>query len=319
MTRTKSPFVLDAVEEFLRTKEAREPKTYASYSSILLGSERGTKPSLGIPLASYFRNRRFATLTHDEVATWFAQRVRGGAQVTKHRISKSSRAFLRFARERRYTEHDLASAIAAYSAGGPRVDWLGWPEIHQLVGAIPEPRYRFAVSWLFWSGCRVGEACTARQQDVQLRHEVGFYEWSIPNSKTHIPRKVWLPDHLGNLLKTTRAQNSPRPDWPVLWDCAGIGFARIEDPSCPISPRTINGALERARDAINLAVNVTAHVAKHSYCTNWIHAYGNGELAMEKLSRQVGTSVAILRETYVHINVSEDDWADLRAFGDLSA
>src|ERR1700694_4360123 len=186
VTRTKSPFVLDAVEEFLRTKEAREPKTYASYSSILLGSERGTKPSLGIPLASYFRNRRFATLTHDEVATWFAQRVRGGAQVTKHRISKSSRAFLRFARERRYTEHDLASAIAAYSAGGPRVDWLGWPEIHQLVGGIPDPRYRFAVAWVFWSGCRVGEACTARQQDVQLRHEVGFYEWSIPHPETSL-------------------------------------------------------------------------------------------------------------------------------------
>ena len=35
-----SPFVVDAVEEFLRTKQAREPKTYAAYRGVLLGSER---------------------------------------------------------------------------------------------------------------------------------------------------------------------------------------------------------------------------------------------------------------------------------------
>jgi hypothetical protein len=77
--------------------------------------------------------------------------------------------------------------------------------------------------------------------------------------------------------------------------------------------------LERAREAISLPLGVTAPVAKHSYCTNWIAEYGNGELAMEKLSRQVGTSVAVLHETYVHITIDEDDWAQLKKFGDLSA
>jgi hypothetical protein len=36
---------------------------------------------------------------------------------------------------------------------------------------------------------------------------------------------------------------------------------------------------------------------------------GEGELAMEKLSRQVGTSVAVLRKTYVHIDIDDKDWA----------
>ena len=39
------------------------------------------------------------------------------------------------------------------------------------------------------------------------------------------------------------------------------------------------------------------------------------ELAIEKLSRQVGTSVAVLRETYVHIEISEADWEELNDFG----
>jgi hypothetical protein len=33
------------------------------------------------------------------------------------------------------------------------------------------------------------------------------------------------------------------------------------------------------------------------------------------LSRQVGTSVAVLRETYVHIDISDADWAHLNDFG----
>jgi hypothetical protein len=36
---------------------------------------------------------------------------------------------------------------------------------------------------------------------------------------------------------------------------------------------------------------------------------------MEKLSRQVGTSVAVLRSTYVHITLSAADWQHLKTMG----
>jgi integrase len=116
---------------------------------------------------------------------------------------------------------------------------------------------------------------------------MGFYQWTIPDSKTHTPRVVWLPPVLGEYIEQSRQANEPRPDWPVLWDCDGRGFARIENPAAPISPRTINNALERARDAINLPMKVTAHIAKHTYCTQWIGEHGDGETALKKLARQV--------------------------------
>lgn len=315
MGKHSSPYVLDTVEEFLRTKAARSAKTQSSYSAILLGSERGTKPTLGIPLASYFHNRRFNTLVEDEAAVWFAQRVKNGAQPTKHRISKGARAFFRFAQERGYTKVDLAGVIDAYAPGGPRVDWLEWDDIHSLLQAIPTYRYRMAVAWLFFTGCRVGEACAARQSDVHFRKETGLYEWKIDETKTNVPRAVWLPDYLAQFVETSRKESKPAPDWPVLWDCEGRGFARVEDPAAPISPRMINSELERARDSIGLTTRVTAHVAKHSYCTNWIRDQGSDEYAMEKLSRQVGTSVGVLRKTYVHISLSSADWAHLKAMG----
>lgn len=49
--------------------------------------------------------------------------------------------------------------------------------------------------------------------------------------------------------------------------------------------------------------------------TNWIRNYGSDELATEKLSRQVGTSVGVLRDTYVHISLTASDRAHLRGLG----
>jgi integrase len=314
---TTSPFVLDVVEEYLRLKAAREPKTYAAYSSVLRGSDRGTKPAFGTALAAYFQNRRFRTLRHDEVSAWFGQRVRGAGQTTKHRISKTARAFFRFSRERGYTDLDLASAIEPFRAGPSRIDWLGWPDIHKLVAAVPEPRYRIAVAWLFGTGARVGEATAALQRDVRWNEDLGVFAWTIPDSKTDAARTVWLSDYLTPYIEASRNANTPRADWPVLWDAHGRGFGRIEDPSSPISPRTINTALTRAGDAAGLPFNVTAHVARHSYATNWIREFGHDEFSIEKLSRQLGTSVANLRKTYIHLHLTDQDWKDVRGFGSL--
>lgn len=317
MSRARvSPFVVDAVDEFLRTKRAREPKTHAAHRGVLLGSERGTKRPLGTPLAPYFQNRRVHTLTRDEISGWFAQRVRGGAQDTKHRVSKNARAFLRFCREQGYTAHDLAGAIDSYRAGRGRVEWLEWDDVHRLIDAIPEFRLKIAAAWLFYTGCRVGEAMNAQQRDVRRIRERGLYQWSIPDTKTHIPRNVWLPDSLAYYVEQSRAMNNPRADWPLLWDCEGRGFSRVENPGAAVTAKTINAALDRAAARAGILVKVTAHTAKHTYCTNWITENGDSENSMERLSRQVGTSVAVLRHTYVHVQFTEADWEHIRTIGD---
>lgn len=249
------------------------------------------------------------------LASKTAQRVKGGAQDTKNRISKGARSFFTFAHDRGHTSENLGSVIERFKPGGPRVDWLEWPQIHKLIASIPEYRYRFAASWLFYTGCRVSEACAARQEDVQWRNEAGLYQWTIPDSKTHTPRSVWLPDALAEYVNASREQNKPNSAWPVLWDCSGRGYGRVEDPTAEISPKVINGALERACQAANLPVRVTAHIAKHSYCTSWVNGEGTGEYAMEKLSRQVGTSTNVLRRTYVHFKLDTADWTHIKNLG----
>jgi integrase len=313
--RATAPFVVDVVDEFLRTKEPKEPKTHASYFGVLRGTEHGTKPSLGTPLAAYFQNQRFDRISDDDVARWFAQRVRNAAQDTKSRMSKQAREFFTFAYERGYSSHNLGRAIETHKPGGPRVAWLEWPDVHRLLEAIPEFHLRMASAWLFYAGCRVGEAIRARQTDLMFRGVTGLYEWQILTTKTHVARSVWLPETLSGYIEASRSLNQPKPEWPVLWDCLGRGFGRVENPTAHISECTINSALRRACEEISLPINVTAHVARHTYCTNWINERGSDPFAMEKLSRQVGASVEVLRTTYVHFEFTEADWAAVRDFG----
>jgi hypothetical protein len=138
----------------------------------------------------------------------------------------------------------------------------------------------------------------------------------FPNTKTHTPRSVWSPDTLAHYVRTSRELNKPSASSPVLWDCSGRGFGRVEDPASPITPRVINSALTRGCGTANLPIRITAHIAKHSYCTNWVQEHGSGELAIEKLSRQVGTSVTVLRKTYVHFNLDTADWAHIKSLGE---
>lgn len=104
----------------------------------------------------------------------------------------------------------------------------------------------------------------------------------------------------------------------MLWDCEGRGFGRIESPASRISERTINNALRRAAEEVGLTTPLTAHVCRHTFCTNYVRQQGHDEFALEKLSRLVGTSVTVLRQTYVHLDLSADDWASLRNFGSRS-
>jgi hypothetical protein len=56
-------------------------------------------------------------------------------------------------------------------------------------------------------------------------------------------------------------------------------------------------------------------VRGHTYCTNWITEKGDTEHSLERLSRQVGTSVAVLRATYVHVQFTDADWEHIRELG----
>ena len=230
-------------------------------------------------------------------------------------MSKNARAFLRFCREQGYTDQDLAGPIDPFRAGRGRVEWLEWDDVHRLIDAIPEYRLKMAAAWLFYTGCRVGEAINAQQRDVRLINERGLYQWSIPDTKTHIPRNVWLPDSLASYIEQSRATNNPRADWPILWDCEGRGFSRVENPPLPSPPRPSTPPSTARPHASGSWSRSPPTPPSTPTAPTGLLRQGDTENSMERLSRQVGTSVAVLRKTYVHVQFSDADWEHIRALG----
>jgi integrase len=315
VSRTKSPYVIDAAQEYLLLKAPKAKKTIAAIFALLIGKPRGTKKIIGVPFVPYFLGRRCDSLVPYEISGWFAQRCDGAAQATKHRLSKNSRAFLRFLYERGYTAIDLSVAIEPQPDGGGRIVWLEWQEVHRLLAQLPTLRLRLAIALLFYTGCRLSEAIAADQQEVQWDSERKMYVWSIPDSKTHRPRVVWLPAALNPLIEESRALNEPSPKAPFLWGCEGRGKADIEDPTRRIAISTITLHLALAAKKAGIHKHVTPHVAKHTYCTLWIDDQGDGERSLQKLAKQVGTTVENLRKTYVHLNLTDKEFEIIRDFG----
>ena len=241
--------------------------------------------------------------------------VRAPSEPTRSRFSKNAREFLRYCAKYGFCGPELEEAILAEKSGAGRLTWLRWDEVEKLLAAIDEYRLELAIAWLFYTGCRVNEAITADQMEVHWDSAREMYSWSIPDSKTGFPRDVWLPAALNPYIERSRAENKPAANWPVLWDCDGRGYARVEDPNCRISEKTINAELDRACRKAGILKPVTAHVARHSYCSNWITDVGDGEADLKRLSAQVGASVPTLRKTYVHISGTDEQIELIKAFG----
>lgn len=314
-SKFKAPYAIDAVDEFIALKAQRMPKTRAAYETLLRGSDRGTKPALGCAFAPYFQGVRMDRIDPPQITEWFAQRCGNGAQPTRSRFSRNSREFLNHCATQGYCRPDLAKAILPEAEGAGRLVWLSWDEVEAILREIVEFRIELAVAWLFHTGCRVSEAVSADQSEVQWDKQRRMYTWSIPKSKTHYPRDVWLPEALNPYIEQSRKDNKPKGSWPMLWDCDGRGFGRVENPIARITEKTINGSLERACHDAGIYKDVTAHVGRHTYCSAWITDHGDGERALKLLAKQVGATVGTLRKTYIHISSTDEEIERIRGFG----
>ena len=211
--------------EDLRRLQRRTPRIGTGHQATTGNATRRPLPEPPRPHPHTGRDRR-----------WFAQRVRGGAGHQAPRVQERARIPALLPRTGLHRPRLRRGDRPLPSRPG-RVDWLEWDDVHRLIDAIPEYRLKMAAAWLFYTGCRVGEAIDAQQRDVRLIRARGLYQWSIPERKTHIPRNVWLPESLATYIEPSRATNNPRADWPILWDCEGRGFCRVENPAAPSPPR----------------------------------------------------------------------------------
>jgi integrase len=110
-------------------------------------------------------------------------------------------------------------------AQGKRSRQLSRDEIKAILGVLGDAgAYGQAMRWLFWTACRLNEACGMRWRDVDLTAGV----WTVPETKQGTPHVVPLPGPALASLKSLLARDNkgkiidPDPD-ALVFPSAGGG------------------------------------------------------------------------------------------------
>jgi len=133
-------------------------------------------------------------------------------------------------------------------------DILSAEEVHRLLEAVPQPKYRAVLMTAYGAGMRVSEACSVLTTDIDSHRGVIH----IRQGKRNKDRYVMLSRVLLAALREYWKLYRPTP--PVLFPG--------NEPGTFVSAATIRTALRRARLRTGITKDVTPHSLRHAFATH---------------------------------------------------
>jgi site-specific recombinase XerD len=135
-------------------------------------------------------------------------------------------------------------------------DILSAEEVHRLLEAVPQPKYRAVLMTAYGAGMRISEACTLLTTDIDSQRGVIH----IRQGKRNKDRYVMLGQVLLTALREYWKLYRPTP--PVLFPG--------NQPGSFVSAATTRTALRRARLRAGITKAVTPHSLRHAFATHLI-------------------------------------------------
>ncbi len=133
-------------------------------------------------------------------------------------------------------------------------DILAAEEVHRLLEAVREPKYRAVLMTAYGAGMRVSEACAVLTTDIDAQRGVIH----IRQGKRNKDRFVMLSSVL--LMALREYWKLYRPVPPVLFPGDRAGTF--------ISAATVRQAMRRARQKAGITKRVTPHSLRHAFATH---------------------------------------------------
>jgi len=172
----------------------------------------------------------------------------------RHATLKVTVAALRFLYATTLKRPEIAVLIAYPKVKSALPDVLSGSEVHLLLEALQEPKYRAIVMTTYGAGLRISEVCTLCVEDIESKRML----LHIRDAKGGRDRFVPLPERVLFMLR--RYWVSARPQGPYLF--AG------KEPGHPISVDAVRHHLHEAALQAGIQKPVTPHILRHSFATH---------------------------------------------------
>jgi integrase/recombinase XerC len=279
-------------DEFVQSLTAESSNTVAAYRRDVAGfvewAERGGHRGPDSVTAVLLRRYLAFLATNDAARRTMSRRV------------ASLRRFFAFLQRRNYTTTDPTVRLTAPKGDRrlPRV--LGHDEVHSLLEPAPpttdteearRSRDNAVLETLYGSGIRVGELCTLRLGDVDLRRRTitvwgkGAKQRVVPLSEPSVTAiSAWLSERDG-FTEWCGGDIDGRRDAPLFVNQRGVG----------LGPRDVRRILDRRASA-----PTHPHALRHSFATHLLDGGADLRVVQELLGH------ADLATTQHYTHVSKD-------------
>jgi site-specific recombinase XerD len=177
---------------------------------------------------------------------------------------------------------------------------LSRPEVHSLLQAVTEPRFRTVLTLMYHCGLRVGEAVAIRVPDVHGRENPPRLH--VRNGKGGKDRFVPVAPQMIAALRTWWCTHANRT---FLFPSPGRGWAErsvslsqsMRGSSAPMSVSSVQMAFRLARAASGINSASTTHSLRHSYAT---HLLEEG-VSLLQISKYLGHESIETTVIYTHL------------------
>ena len=170
---------------------------------------------------------------------------------------------------------DLVSFISLPRTHSPLPEVLSLKQIHDLLGAIRQPRYQAIAMVMYGAGLRIAEAIALEVRDIDGARGV----LRVRHGKGDKAREAKLSPSLYQWLRDYWRREQPRA--PYL-------FASGKTGKLPGAP-AVRGAIAKAGKDAWIKKHVTPHMLRHSFATHLL---------------EQGTDVNVVRALLGHASIS---------------
>jgi integrase len=309
-TQKKSNLTLDEIFE-IYVKDS--PRMGIKKSTTVV-----TEKLFKLHISPYLGNKAISEITQKDCVEWqkaiIAENKYKPATINRYRADLLK--VLNYAVKMEYIEKNPAIHLPVYKEADKIAEkfdnFWEYSEFKKFIDAAPDTIYRKLFIFLFWSGCRVGEALALNWEDIDFENKkihinktvanhladdrnpvTGDYPITSPKT-VHSMRYIDMQNILFDLLNSMYQHDSKIEGFKKSWYVFG-SVHQLNHQNCRqifISYIKLAGCKQ-----------ITLHGLRHSHATWLIQKNIDDTLIAERL----GHTVVMLRTTYAHIYKSQRD------------